>query len=98
MDRNALSNVVVLSTGGTIAGRGASTKVTVAGKRNVGIERIDRAGPRINSVIELNPDALKIAEGLDAEVKPLFLGNFGARRGRRPPQPGRAAPPGRSRP
>jgi len=31
------------------------------------IERIDRAGPRINSVIELNPEALKIAEGLDAE-------------------------------
>lgn len=31
------------------------------------IERIDRAGPRINSVIELNPDALEIAEALDAE-------------------------------
>ena len=31
------------------------------------IERIDRAGPRINAVIELNPDALKIAEALDAE-------------------------------
>lgn len=31
------------------------------------IERIDRAGPRINSVIELNPDALQIAEQLDAE-------------------------------
>lgn len=31
------------------------------------IERIDRAGPGINAVIELNPDALKIAGQLDAE-------------------------------
>ncbi len=31
------------------------------------IEAIDRSGPRLNSVIELNPDALAIAEALDAE-------------------------------
>ena len=34
------------------------------------LERIyayDRAGPRINSILEINPDALKIAETLDAE-------------------------------
>ena len=31
------------------------------------IEQIDRAGPRINSVIELNPDALSIAADLDLE-------------------------------
>ena len=31
------------------------------------IEDIDRKGPRINSVIELNPDALEIAESLDRE-------------------------------
>jgi amidase len=31
------------------------------------IEAIDRSGPRINSVIELNPDALTIADALDAE-------------------------------
>ncbi len=31
------------------------------------IEAIDRTGPRINSVIELNPDALAIADALDAE-------------------------------
>ena len=30
---------------------------------------IDRGGPRLNAVIELNPDALKIAERLDAERK-----------------------------
>jgi len=33
------------------------------------IAEIDQAGPRLNSVIEVNPDALKIAERLDAERK-----------------------------
>lgn len=33
------------------------------------IEEIDRRGPGINSVIEINPDALKIAEDLDRERK-----------------------------
>jgi amidase len=33
------------------------------------IERIDKNGPTINSVIELNPDALAIADTLDAEQK-----------------------------
>jgi amidase len=31
------------------------------------IQRLDRDGPRINAVIELNPDALSIADGLDTE-------------------------------
>jgi amidase len=31
------------------------------------IESIDRAGPKINSIIEVNPDALAIAQRLDAE-------------------------------
>ena len=31
------------------------------------IEAIDRSGPQINSVIELNPDALAIAAALDEE-------------------------------
>ena len=31
------------------------------------IEAIDRNGPRLNSVIELNPDALAIADALDEE-------------------------------
>ncbi|MCG8586442.1 MAG: amidase [Pirellulales bacterium] len=31
------------------------------------IEAIDRAGPKLNSVIEINPDALAIAEALDEE-------------------------------
>ena len=33
------------------------------------IARIDRAGPTLNAVIELNPDALEIAAQLDAERK-----------------------------
>jgi amidase len=33
------------------------------------IEKIDRSGPAINSIIELNPDALDIARQLDAERK-----------------------------
>jgi amidase len=31
------------------------------------IERLDRRGPALNAVIELNPDALEIADALDAE-------------------------------
>jgi amidase len=31
------------------------------------IAQVDRAGPKLNSVIELNPEALALAEGLDAE-------------------------------
>src|SRR3569833_2875625 len=33
------------------------------------IAAIDRSGPRLNSVIELNPDALAIAAKLDGERK-----------------------------
>ena len=33
------------------------------------IQQIDKAGPRLNSVIELNPDALSIADAMDAERK-----------------------------
>ena len=33
------------------------------------IQRIDRSGPKLASVIELNPDALSIAQTLDAEFK-----------------------------
>jgi amidase len=31
------------------------------------IAEIDRSGPKLNAVIELNPDALSVADGLDAE-------------------------------
>ncbi|MCU0236433.1 MAG: amidase [Acidobacteria bacterium] len=33
------------------------------------IEGLDRGGPQLNAIIAVNPDALKIAAGLDAELK-----------------------------
>src|SRR5215467_4576465 len=33
------------------------------------IEAVDKSGPYVNSIIELNPDALDIADGLDQERK-----------------------------
>ena len=33
------------------------------------IEEIDKQGPKLNAIIELNPDALEIADSLDAERK-----------------------------
>jgi amidase len=33
------------------------------------IEALDRSGPRLNSILRVNPDALKIAAELDAEIK-----------------------------
>lgn len=35
------------------------------------IAKLDQAGPHVNSVIEISPDALKIAQQLDAEPKSL---------------------------
>ena len=33
------------------------------------ISEIDKRGPKLNSIIEINPDAMKIAETLDEERK-----------------------------
>jgi amidase len=33
------------------------------------IESLDRSGPKLNAILRVNPDALKIAAGLDAELK-----------------------------
>lgn len=49
--------------------RGRWTARTLAEKYLSRIEDIDRRGPALNSVIEINPDALKIAEALDRERK-----------------------------
>lgn len=48
---------------------GKYTIRSVAEKYIKRINEIDKAGPAINSVIELNPDALKIADALDRELK-----------------------------
>src|SRR5437764_12021401 len=42
---------------------------SIAEKYLARIARLDKRGPAINSVIELNPDALSIAEALDRERK-----------------------------
>ncbi len=48
---------------------GADSARTLAGKYLARIEAVDRQGPALRAVIELNPDALSIADGLDAERK-----------------------------
>ena len=46
---------------------GARTAVAIAQAYLARIDAVDRQGPAINAVIELNPDALAIAEALDRE-------------------------------
>lgn len=48
---------------------GKLTAVSLTRKYLARIKEIDRDGPRLNSVIELNPDALAIAGALDKERK-----------------------------
>src|SRR5688500_10498042 len=48
---------------------GRLTAVAITRKYLERIEDIDRRGPAINSVIEINPDAISIAETLDRERK-----------------------------
>jgi amidase len=57
---------------GELAERMASSNETarsIAEKYLARMEEIDRQGPALRSVIELNPDALAIADALDAERK-----------------------------
>jgi amidase len=49
------------------AGKLTSRELTAAYLQRIG--EVDRAGPKLNSIIELNPDALAIADFLDAERK-----------------------------
>lgn len=46
---------------------GQETAASLARKYLIRIDEIDRQGPSVNSVLEVNPDALKIAAGLDRE-------------------------------
>lgn len=48
---------------------GRQTARSIAERYLVRIEAVDRNGPAINSVIELNPDALTVADDLDRERK-----------------------------
>ena len=49
--------------------RGQDTARSLVEKYTARIEELDRKGPTLRSVIELNPDALKTADSLDAERK-----------------------------
>ncbi len=48
---------------------GKLTAVDITNKYLERIKKIDKSGPTLNAVIELNPDALNIAASLDAERK-----------------------------
>src|SRR5437588_9610696 len=48
---------------------GRETAASLTRKYLDRIAAIDKAGPALNSVIEINPDAVAIAEALDAEQK-----------------------------
>jgi amidase len=48
---------------------GKYTARSIAAKYLARIDQIDKQGPALNSVIEINPDALSIAEALDKERK-----------------------------
>lgn len=45
------------------------TLLPQAGETDYREKDIDRNGPQLNSIIEINPDALEIAKALDAERK-----------------------------
>ena len=47
--------------------RGETNAVQLTNRFLERIEAIDRNGPRLNSIIEVNPDALEIAARMDAE-------------------------------
>ena len=48
---------------------GEETSVSITKAYLARIEQIDRSGPLLNSIIELNPEAIQIAENLDKERK-----------------------------
>ncbi len=48
---------------------GTETAVSITNKYLERIQEIDKNGPSLNSVIEVNPDALRIAAAMDAERK-----------------------------
>jgi amidase len=50
-------------------GSGKYTAGSITEKYLARIDQIDKSGPTVNSIIELNPDALKIADELDQERK-----------------------------
>jgi len=70
---NAVAATSVLDLGAmeqqALMASGKLTAQALAKQYLARIAALDKAGPRINAVIELNPDALEIAAGLDRERK-----------------------------
>lgn len=54
---------------GRLMEQGSETARSIATAYLDRIDRLDRSGPTVNSVIEVNPDALEIADALDRERK-----------------------------
>ncbi|AWY40823.1 amidase [Pseudomonas putida] len=54
-------------------GRGELTSATLVQHLLERIERLDKNGPAINAVIELNPDALAMAQAMDQERKGGYI-------------------------
>ncbi len=63
LDEMSIADLRAALTKGRLTARSATEKYLER------IEEIDRRGPGLNSVIEVNPDAIKIAEALDREAK-----------------------------
>jgi amidase len=63
LDENTIADLQSGMTSGKFTAR------SIAEKYLARIEQIDRQGPAVNSVIEVNPDALAIADALDKERK-----------------------------
>jgi amidase len=63
LDETSIADLRAAMTKGRLTARSAAEKYLER------IEEVDRRGPGLNSVIEVNPDALKIAEALDREAK-----------------------------
>ncbi|NUT78260.1 amidase [Pseudomonas sp. C1C7] len=53
--------------------RGQLTSATLVQHLLERVEKLDRNGPKINAVIELNPDALAMAEAMDQERKGGYI-------------------------
>ena len=64
----ALSELTISDLQAQLAG-GKATSRSLCQQYLARIAAIDKAGPALNAVIELNPDALAIADGLDQERK-----------------------------
>ncbi|MFT4252190.1 MAG: amidase [Caulobacter sp.] len=62
-----MKRLVLLAAAALIAGPAASAEPSATTATETALKRIEALDPRLNSIIAVNPDALKIARALDAE-------------------------------